>query len=99
MDTDGALWGMPVPPCWLAWAPHPSCPLLLPRCSVVSEPEVRVPAACHFLCLAFLITALSLGTRAHAWPSPPPREGRCRLGRRAPPLSPPVLSLRSGTEP
>lgn len=70
-----ALWGVPVPPCWLAWAPHPSCPLLLPRRSVVSEPEVEVPAACHFLCLVFCITALSLVTRSHARPYPPGKGG------------------------
>lgn len=23
VDTDRALWGVPIPPCWLAWVPHP----------------------------------------------------------------------------
>lgn len=49
MDTDGAL-GYASSSMLAGVGSSPSCPLLLPRCSVVSEPKVRVPAAViHFV--------------------------------------------------
>lgn len=86
--------GCAVPPCWLAWAPHPLLPFCFcPGALWSVSPRSQGPAACHFLCLAFLI-ALSLGTRSHTGLARL-QEGVQAGEKGAPPLSSPVLSLRS----